>query len=356
MAKDFYSVPVKEIYRSTNDCVIVSFDIPNELEQTFSFKQGQYINLKATVKGEEVIRSYSLCSSPLDKQWSVGIKKIEGGRFSTYANDILKVGDQLEIMPPDGSFYIDVDPNKKRNYVAFGAGSGITPIVSIIKTHLEKEPHSTFKLFYVNKNSSSIILKEELESLKNIYMDRFEIFYFLTREHRNVKLFNGRIDEEKLDIIFKSICDVNNVDHYFSCGPEAMILLVENFLLEKGVPKTNIHFELFGTVDRTEEKKQIAKDLQGKQSTITILEGGKSLDFVMETGSNNLLDQAMFSAADLPYACKGGVCCTCKAKLLEGEVNMLVNYGLEEDEVADGYILTCQAIPVSEKVVVDFDG
>jgi len=356
MAKDFYTVRVSKLFKSTKDSVIVSFDIPDAIKSHFAFKQGQYVNLKAKINNEEVIRSYSLCTSPLDNAWSVGIKKIEGGRFSSFANDVLKVGDTLDMMPPDGSFYVDTDAEQKRNYVAFGAGSGITPLLSIIKTHLTAEPHSTFKLFYVNKNSSSIMLKEELEALKNNYMDRFEIFYFLTREHRNVTLFNGRIDEEKLDIIFKSICDINNTDHYFSCGPEAMILLIEKFLLSKGVDKSNIHFELFGTEDRSEEKKQIAKELQGKQSEITILEGGKSLQFTMETGSNNLLDQAMFNAADLPYACKGGVCCTCKAKLIEGEVKILVNYGLEEEEIEAGYVLTCQSIPVSDKVVVDFDG
>ncbi len=356
MAKDFYTVRVSDIHRSTDDCVVVSFDIPAEHREHFHFKQGQYINLKATINGEEIIRSYSLCTSPLDQKWSVGIKKITDGRFSSFANDVLKVGDTLDIMPPDGKFYVETDPNQKRNYVAFGAGSGITPLLSIIKTHLISEPKSTFKLFYINKNSSSIILKEELEGLKNRFMDRFEIFYFLTREHRSVELFNGRLDEQKLETIFKTICSTETVDHYFSCGPEAMILLVEKFLIGKGVDKAKIHFELFGTVERTEEKKQIAAQLQGKQSNITILEGGKSLQFDMETGSNNLLDQAMFNAADLPYACKGGVCCTCKAKLVEGDVKILVNYGLEEEEIDAGYILTCQAIPVSEKVVVDFDG
>ncbi len=356
MAKEFYSVQVSDIYNSTEDCVIVSFNIPKALQEKFNFKQGQYINLKTEINGEEVIRSYSLCSSPLDNKWAVGIKKIEGGRFSTYANDILKVGDTLELMPPDGSFFVDVNPDKKRNYIAFGAGSGITPLVSIIKTHLKSEPYSTFKLFYVNKSSSSIILKEELEALKNTYMERFEIFYFLTREHRNVQLFNGRIDEGKLETIFKTICDVNDMDHCFSCGPEKMILLVEKFLKEKGVDKSKIHFELFGTDDRTEEKESIAKELKGKQSNITILEGGKSFVFDMETGSNNLLDAAMFNSADLPYACKGGVCCTCKAKLIEGDVKIIVNYGLEEEEIEAGYILTCQSIPVTEKVIVDFDG
>jgi len=356
MSKEFYQVGVRDIRNSTEDSVILTLDIPKALESKFSFKQGQYINLKANIDGEEVVRSYSLCTAPNENKWSVGIKKIEGGKFSSYANDVLQIGSTLEAMPPDGKFYIETNPDQKRNYVAFGAGSGITPLLSIIKTHLATEPHSTFKLFYVNKNSSSIILKEELEALKNNYMERFEIFYFLTREHRSVNLFNGRLDEQKLETIFKTICDTEKIDHYFSCGPEAMILLVEKFLLEKSVEKSRIHFELFGTVERTEEKKQIAKELQGKQSTITILEGGKSLEFVMETGSNNILDEAMFNNADLPYACKGGVCCTCKAKLVEGEVKILVNYGLEDEEIEAGYVLTCQSIPVTEKVVVDFDG
>ena len=356
MSDKFYKIKVSEIEKSTDECSIISFDIPTDLHGQFQFKQGQYLTLQAEINGESVRRSYSLCSSPLDNEWKVGIKKIEEGKFSTFANDVLKVGDELEVMPPNGKFFVEVDKTKQKNYVAFAAGSGITPIFSIIKTHLLAEPNSSFKLFYINQTVSSIILKEELEALKNQFMHRFEIFYFLTKEHRNVPLLKGRLNEEKMDIIFKTICDVDQIDDYFSCGPEAMILMVRDFLLEKGVNKNQIHFELFTTAgSNVEAKKKVAQTFKGKVADVTVLEGGKSLNFKIEQGSDNILDAALKNAVDLPFACKGGVCCTCRAKLIEGNVEVLVNYGLEEEEIEQGYILTCQAIPTSEKVVVDFD-
>ncbi|MCL4165782.1 UNVERIFIED_CONTAM: hypothetical protein GTU68_019951, partial [Idotea baltica] len=318
---------------------------------------GQYLTLKHVINGEEVRRSYSLCSSPIDKEWKIGVKKIEGGRFSTFVNDVLKVGDELEVMKPDGSFYVDIDPSKKRNYAAFAAGSGITPTYSIIKTHLNTEPDSTFKLFFINQTTASIILKEELEALKNQFMNRFEIFYFLTKERRSVPLFNGRIDDEKLDVLFDTVCKPDAIDHYFICGPEAMIHLLDGRLRKCGIEKNQIHFELFGTnAEATkDEQNELAASLKDKHCKVTIIEGGIGFDFEMEQGSNNVLDEALMNSADLPFACKGGVCATCKAKVVEGDVKMLLSYGLEEDEKEQGYILTCQSIPTSDKLVVDFD-
>ncbi len=355
--KEFVELKVKDIKKCTDDCAIISFDINENLQNQFSFKQGQYLTLRTFIEGEEVRRSYSLCSSPFDKEWKVGVKKIEGGKFSTFANEILKAGESIEALPPDGNFFVETNPEIQKNYVAFAAGSGITPIFSIIKTHLIAEPKSTFKLFYINQTVASIILKEELEALKNQFMDRLEIFYFLTREFRSVPLLNGRLDEAKMETIFNSICDVNQIDDYFSCGPESMIFMIQDFLLSKNVKKENIHFELFGTniEAQAKAKEKIADKLKGKISEVTILEGGKSFNFNMEQGSNNLLDAAMNNSADLPYACKGGVCCTCKAKLMEGQVEVLVCYGLDEEEIEEGYILTCQSLPISERVVVDFD-
>jgi len=355
--KNFYKLKVIDIQKVTQDCSVVSFAVPEVDQEVFSFKQGQYLTLKHEINGEEVRRSYSLCSSPLDQEWKIGVKKIEGGRFSTFVNDVLKVGDELEVMPPDGNFYVEVDSTKKRQFAAFAAGSGITPIYSIIKTHLQSEPSSSFKLFFVNQTTASIILKEELEALKNKYMDRFEIFYFLTKERRSVPLFNGRIDEEKLETLMKTVCNTELIDHYFICGPEAMIHLIDDKLKAAGVEKNQIHFELFGTNAEAsqEQQKELAASLKDKHCKVTIIEGGIGLDFEMEQGSNNILDEALVNAADLPFACKGGVCATCKAKIVEGEVKMLLDYGLEDDEKEQGYILTCQSIPTSEKLVVDFD-
>ncbi len=352
----FYKLTVAELVKTTDDCVIVSL-VPNPAElANFSYKQGQYLTLRAEIKGESVQRSYSLCSSPLDEVLQVGIKQVPEGKFSTYANQELKVGDTLESLPPGGKFYVDINKESQKNYVCFAAGSGITPMLSIIKTHLLSEPKATFKLFYINQTVSSIILKEELEALKNQYMERFEIFHFLTRQNRSVELFNGRLDREKLDVIFKTICDTTKIDDYFLCGPEAMIFLIKDFLEEQSVEKNKIHFELFTASGAAKPiSQELKKKLDGKTCSVTLIEGGKSMDFEVAMGGDNLLDAALNNAADLPYACKGGVCSTCRAKLLEGEVEMAVAYGLEEDEIADGYILTCQALPTTEKVVVDFD-
>lgn len=356
MINTFFPLTVASIHPSTPESVVVEFAVPESLRPQFAYQQGQYLTLRTTLAGEEVRRSYSLCSSPLDQEWKVGIKKVPGGKFSTFAHETLKVGDQLEVRPAQGRFFVEVDPQRKRNYLAFAAGSGITPVFSIIKTHLQAEPRSTFKLFFINRSVASIMLKEELEALKNQYMERLEIFYFLTQEYRDVPLFNGRLDPEKLEIIFKTICDLEEVDACFLCGPEQMILSTREFLLKKGFPKKDLHFELFHAEGaQPEVRQQISEAFAGKQSEVTILEGGKSFRFQTPQGKESILDAALRNAADLPFACKGGVCCTCRAKLVEGEVKMLVHYGLEEEEIAAGYILTCQALPVSDSLTIDFD-
>lgn len=355
MATKFYLLPVKEITKTTPDCSLISFHIKDEWKDTFQYQQGQYLTLKATINGEEVRRSYSLCSSPLDDEWRVGVKLVPDGKFSTYANEVLKVGDTLEVMPPNGRFFVKIDSEKQKNYVAFAAGSGITPIYSIIKTHLLAEPKSTFKLFYINQTVGSIILKEELEGLKNQFMDRLEIFHFLTQQERDVPLFNGRLDEQKLNIIFKSIVDKDAVDDCFICGPEAMIFLVRDYLTELGLDKKAIHFELFGTAANPQKQKKAVHKTDGNICDVTILEGGKSFNFKLAQGGDNILDAALKKSADLPYACKGGVCATCRAKVVEGEVDMELCYALEQEEIDAGFVLTCQAIPKSKKVVVDFD-
>ena len=352
----FYKLKVSDIKKTTEDCVLVSLEPATADTQHFEFKQGQYLTLRQSIDGESVQRSYSLCSSPLDKELRVGIKQVPHGRFSTYANEELKVGDTLESLPPNGKFYVEVDTEKQKSYVCFAAGSGITPMYSIIKTHLQSEPKASFKLFYINQTVSSIILKEELEALKNQYMDRFEIFHFLTKQNRSVELFNGRIDNDKLDVIFKTICTTDQIDEYFICGPEAMIFLIKDFLVQKHVDESSIHFELFtSSGDKPKLSKAVAEKIKGKSCAVTLKEGGKTMNFDLALGGDNILDAALNNAADLPYACKGGVCCTCRAKLIEGEVEMGVSYGLEQEEIDNGYILTCQALPLTEKVVVDFD-
>jgi len=353
MAQQFYPITLKDIQKTTEDCSILTFDIQEELAETFEYVHGQYLTLKADIDGEEVRRSYSLCSSPLDKEWKVAVKKIEDGRFSTYANDVLKVGDTLEVMPPNGRFYCPIAEGKK-NYVAFAAGSGITPIHSIIKTHLSNEEESNFKLFYFNRTVQSIILKEEIEGLKNKFLDRFELYHFLTQEERDAPLFNGRIDQEKLDKIYGVLLDINDIDEYFICGPNEMIFLIRDYLIEKGVDEKNIHFELFNTPG-SQKKKEVIDLANAELSKVAIINNGTKMTFDMAKGRENILDAALRNNADLPFACKGGVCCTCKAKLMQGEVDMEVNYALEKEEVQEGFILTCQAVPKTNELIVDFD-
>lgn len=355
MQNKFYDLKIKEIFKTTPDCSIISFDLNNGEKEAFKFVQGQHLTLKATINNEEIRRNYSICSSPLDGELRVGIKQIPNGVFSTFANNNLKAGDTLEVMPPHGNFNVPVEPNANKNYVAFAAGSGITPILSIIKTHLMSEPNSTFTLFYINKNAGSVILKEEIEALKNQYLNRFKIYHFLTKEVRDVALFDGRIDSEKLDIIYSSLISTENTDDTFICGPEDMIFLIRDYLKDKGFDEQKIHFELFNTTGQKYVPSEEVKAHSGEICDVTVQEGGKKFRFDLEIGKTNILDGALGQAADLPFACKGGVCCTCKAKVLEGKVEMINNYALEQEEVEDGYVLTCQAIPLTDKVVVDFD-
>ena len=354
---DFHPIRIAAIENTTDDCVLITLDMPATLQETFAYEHGQYLTFRATINDEEVRRSYSLCSSPLDGKWQVGVKQIPDGRFSTFANTQLKVGDTLDVMAPQGHFTIPSDKDSDRNYLMIAAGSGITPIHSIIKTQLAAEPHCTVTLFYINQSSGTIILKESLEALKNQYLGRVRIFHFLTREKRSAELFNGRIDAAKLTTLFHTVTDVDDIDDYFLCGPESMIHLVKDFLTEREVNVDKIHFELFGTsADSSNARKQeIEEQFTGKTCELTIQEGGRSLDITVPQGQGNVLDAALDNNADLPFACKGGVCATCKAKIVEGSVEMLLSYGLEQDEIDEGYILTCQAVPTSERCIVDFD-
>lgn len=355
MAK-FHNIQVQDIFKETRDSAVVTFQIPEDLIPEFQYKQGQHLTLKTIIDGEEIRRSYSLCSSPVENKWKVAVKKINGGLFSTFINDTLKNGDFLDIMPPSGKFSVEVNPSMAKNYIVFAAGSGITPILSIIKTHLALEPKSTFKLFYLNRSVKSIIFKEEIEQLKNRYFGRFEIFHFLTKEQRPSELFNGRFTKEKIRILTDKIIDIPAVDECFICGPEEMIFLLRDELVAAGLDKDKIHYELFTSGISAEDKKRIQKIVESKVegTDVTIIDGGKEFHFVMDEAYDNILDGALAAGADLPFACKGGVCSTCKCKVIEGEVEMKVNYALDAHEVAKGLVLSCQAVPLTDKVVVDF--
>lgn len=364
MSIHFHKLAIKEINRETDDCVSVLFDVPGELQELFRFRQGQSLTMRTVINGEEVRRTYSICSTPLENKWRVAIKKVEGGLFSSLANDKMKKGDILEVMPPVGKFYVELNPAHKRSYLAFAAGSGITPVISIIKTTLQTEPQSNFTLVYGNRSRSSIIFFEELEAIKNKYLQRFNLINILSRERTDVPINFGRIDKEKMGDLSKLI-NYASTDEIFICGPEEMIFCVKDFLEARGIDKKKIHFELFttpGQQQATSNRQQAISNKQwaignsGPMSKITVKLDGRSFDFALPFNSDKtILDAALQQGADLPFACKGGVCCTCKAKLLEGEVSMDVHWGLEDEEVEQGYILTCQSHPKTGKVVVDYD-
>ncbi len=355
MAVHFHKLKIKAVKKETPDCVSIAFIVPEELKKTFSFDQGQNITLKKNLDGEEIRRSYSICSAAFENELKVAVKKVDGGKFSTYANEILKAGDEIDVLPPTGKFNTPLQPANKKNYVAFAAGSGITPVLSIIKTSLQTEPQSSFTLVFGNRSRSSIIFFEELEGIKNKYLQRFNLINILSREKTDAPINYGRIDRQKLMELNKLV-NYNGIDEFFICGPEEMIFCVKDFLVQLGIDQKKIHFELFTTPGQKTIKVQSTEHKDsGPKSKITVKLDGRSFDFDLGFNNDSILDAAIKQGADLPFACKAGVCCTCKAKLLEGKVEMEVNWGLEQEEVEQGFILTCQSHPTTEIVVVDFD-
>lgn len=354
MSTSFYSLKIKSILQTTPDAVCIEFDVPENLQDHFYFESGQYLTLKATIGEQEIRRSYSLCSSPSSKSWKVGIKKVTNGLFSSFANDILKTGDTLEVMPPMGKFKVP-DCQENTDIVFFAAGSGITPILSQITDILETQARTSCTLVYSNRNKNSIMFKEELEALKDKYLQRLRLIHLLSREKTDSPLHFGRIDQVKLATLFKHLLP-KDAAAYMICGPEEMILATKNYLQEIGIPPAKVMFELFGT-SAGKTKHASAKKSEGSKvgSHITLILDGRSVEMNVAFDDQTILDAALEKGADLPYACKGGVCCTCKAKLIEGEVEMEVHYGLEQDEIEHGFILTCQSRPLTETVVIDFD-
>ncbi len=353
MAK-FYTLKVKELARPTEESVAITFDIPEEHREEFVFTQGQHLTLKRQINGEDTRRSYSICSCPIDETLTVAIKKLEGGAFSTYANEELRVGDEIEVMPPHGNFFVPLDPANAKTYLAFASGSGITPIMSIIETTLRTEPESEFTLFYGNRRANTIIFQEELEALKNRYMGRFSLYHILSKERQESDLFNGRIEAEKIQAYARLFFDPASVDHYFTCGPEEMMLAVQEELKNLNVPEERIHLELFTSPVGKLGGKQKEVKHEKASAEITVVLDGNSMTFPYDS-DKSILDVAFDNGADLPYACKGGVCSTCVCKVEEGEVEMDINYALEPDELERGLVLSCQSYPKTEKVKLSFD-
>jgi len=337
--------------------VSISFQIPPELESTFRFIQGQNITIRSGSGTTEIRRSYSICSSPSETELRIAVKEVPNGAFSTFANRLLKVGDVLEVMPPTGKFYTELDPERTGNYLGIAAGSGITPLLSILKTTLNTEPKSRFTLLYGNRTRSSIIFREQLEALKNRYMQRLNLVYVFSREEVDSPANAGRLNADKCRQFDKRIVDFREMDHIFLCGPLPMIESITGWLTEIGVPQNQIHYELFNAPAtlNTTNSPNTESGQSDQQTEVTITLDGVNSSFVMNWHGQPILDAALATGRDLPFACKGGVCATCKARLMEGTVTMDSNYALEPDELDAGFILTCQSHPRSHKIHVDFD-
>ncbi|MCV6604148.1 MAG: phenylacetate-CoA oxygenase/reductase subunit PaaK [Porticoccaceae bacterium] len=358
---NFYTLNVAAVVPETDSAVQVIFDVPAELKEKYRFIQGQYLTLKADINGEDVRRSYSICSAVGDDQLRVGIKKIDGGAFSTFANDKLKTGDTLQVMPPQGKFYTELNPANSKRYMCIAAGSGITPMLSIIKTVLATEPDSSVTLIYGNQRTKTVMFREELSDVKNANMERFQWINILSREEHDAEVLHGRINNKKgAELQAKKLIKINAFDEVFLCGPESMISEVSRGLRSEGIAEANIHYELFGSsaeaaAEAVAKHHQRAEKYGELVSNVTLMSGGRRINFDLSADGENLLDAGIDNGVDLPFSCKGGVCATCKAKLVEGDVEMDRTHGLEQYEIDKGFILTCQAHPVSEKVVVDFD-
>jgi ring-1,2-phenylacetyl-CoA epoxidase subunit PaaE len=355
MKPTFHSLTISDVNKETEDTVSIAFNIPSELVNDYKFQSGQYLTLRAMIDGEDVRRSYSLCSSPFENEWRVAIKQVPEGKFSTYANQELKSGMQLDVMTPAGNFSLESNASNSKSYVLFAAGSGITPVLSIAKTALNDEPNSDVTLFYGNKGFGSIIFREEIEALKNEYMDRLRVIHVLSRESIGNPLQKGRIDKNKADALFDAMLRGVDVDAVYICGPESMILGVKESMIGKGVDASKVHFELFTSPSESKEKIARPTNSPKVDANVIIIIDDEEVELHLASDGKNILDAAQEAGADVPYACKGGVCCTCKAKIIEGTASMDVNYALEPDEVAAGFILTCQAHPTSDKLIVSFD-
>lgn len=353
----FHPLEVVDIKRETEEAVSIKLRIPEELTDEFKFLPGQYLMFKHVVNGEELKRSYSISSSPNEGELRVGVKEVPDGRFSTFANRVLKVGDVLKTVSPRGRFVIETSPENQKHYVAICAGSGVTPIISMMKHVLETEPKSRFTCFYGNRYASTIIYLDEINALKNRFPDRLEVHYVMSKEEMGSDFFRGRIDSDKIRKFSEVLFDPALVDGFYLCGPEQIIHAAKEVLTEKGVDQGKIHFELFGTPNPTAgASSDTAKATnESVKSQIKIIMDGDEFQIEMEPGKGTILEAAEKAGLDVPYSCMGGVCCTCLARVKQGEVSMDVNYSLSDKEVEEGLVLTCQAHPKVENVTVDFD-
>ncbi len=352
MTPKFHRLRIRDVRRETPDCVSLAFEVPAELAADYRFTQGQHLNVRARLDGEEVRRSYSICSGVDDGELRVAIKKVPGGRFSVWANERLAPGDSIDVMTPEGRFFTPLDPAHAGHYVAFAAGSGITPVLSLARTTLAREPGSRFTLVYGNRRLASTIFVEALAELKDRYLSRFAAFNVFSREAQEAELFNGRIDAAKTRAFLDALIPADSIDEAFVCGPASMIDEVEGALIAAGVPRGHVHVERFGVPGAAAAP---VDDADAAEARVTLVIDGVRREIDFHRGQHSILDAGRAAGIDLPFSCKGGMCSTCRARLLEGEVKMAKNYALEPHEVAAGFVLTCQSYPLTERVVISFD-
>jgi ring-1,2-phenylacetyl-CoA epoxidase subunit PaaE len=360
MTPQFHPLRVAQVRPETADTISIAFAVPETLRDAYRFTQGQFLTLRAPVDGQDLRRSYSICCGVQDYaergELRVAVKLVEDGVFSTHLHDTLAPGQVVDVMTPDGRFYVPLDADAARHYVAFAAGSGITPVLSLIRTTLAAEPHSRFTLVYGNRNVDSIIFSEALEDLKNQYLARFTLYHVLSRQPQEVDLLHGRLDHARVTAFLQALIPVDSIDAAFVCGPASMIDEAEAALRDAGLDPHRIHAERFGVpVDRQKRAPAHAPgDHAGTAELVVVLDGKQhTMRLPLEDGK--VLDTALAAGLDLPYACKGGVCCTCRAKVLEGKVEMEKNYTLEPWEMEKGFVLTCQARALTPRVVVSYD-
>ncbi|MCU0868636.1 MAG: phenylacetate-CoA oxygenase/reductase subunit PaaK [Burkholderiales bacterium] len=354
MTPRFHPLRVAEVRRETPDSVSVRFDVPAALRDAYAFVQGQHVTLKARIDGEDVRRSYSICAGVDAGELRVGIRAVPGGRFSTWANTQLAVGDTLDVLTPDGRFHVPLDPGSARHHVGFAAGSGITPVLSIAATTLAREPHSRFTLVYANRRIATTMFLEDLQALKDRHLGRFVLITLFSREAQDTELFNGRLDAAKVAALADTLLPIDDIDHAFVCGPGEMIDAVESALMAHGLARERVHAERFGApLGAPTPRVDDPRDAADAHIVVELDGVRRDVDYVAADGS--ILDAAMRAGLDLPYSCKGGMCSTCRGKVLEGEVRMDRNFSLEPAEVAAGFVLTCQAHPVTPRVVVSYD-
>jgi ring-1,2-phenylacetyl-CoA epoxidase subunit PaaE len=353
MTPKFHPLRVAEVRRETPDCVSLKFDLPPELADDYRFLQGQHVALRTTFEGEELRRSYSVCAGCDDGELRVAVKKVPGGRFSVWVNEALKAGDTIDVMTPEGRFFTPLAPDNAKHYVAFASGSGITPVLALIRTTLAREPRSRFTLIYGNRRQSSVMFHEALEDLKDRYLTRFALFNVFSREEQDIDLFNGRLDAVKVREFLSALMPVDSIDEAFVCGPATMIDQVEQALVAAGVPREHVHVERFGVPGATASLP--VDDADAAQARIGLVIDGVRREIEFHPGQHSILDAGRAAGLDLPYSCKGGMCSTCRGKLLEGQVRMAKNYALEPHEVAAGFVLTCQSYPLTERVLISYD-